>query len=566
MQTQQRDNLKHGDEATALKHWLSSLPALDPADNLQQIQKSLQKYSTVKMSAADRLALLDCYQDSIKQLMRDLQKYLVGLMLPLPQASLSTSDSIRNLLQQYAHGYLIVVYDCIDNAQTLDSGADRYVLVKACHAAMRSLSELLRSSYESYREIPAGTWRRLHKILRLARTYEIEAEYLSNDSRAAGSIGSEYKRALLLGLSEPYQLPFRAVNFVFDQLQRWAPQAKLADEIEQNNSSACLFVVDTHADLPAIPCLSPGKMQRRERDLLLDTSALVAALNFELKTMVGNTVTDAGADAGDFVQMATIKALITHWGAHPMRRNQRSASRAKYASVVGLRNVSQALVEDSEGSTPCIHLEEASDTLRGTFGQQQHQKTIARALADPWETVDESLNGFRCRVKSSEGTQAQVGELVALRPETGKKAWQVGIIRWAKENADSTFGLGIYKLGEKVVPVRVRIAADEDQNTLHNDQGGLFLPADPSIKREQTLIVPNGLYRPKRLLWIRSNSARADYIVEVANLILAGRPFDWFEIRLDRAYGLNRGTVQDAETGTKGLSGPTQKPVRDNPY
>lgn len=541
MQTEQKSNPEHASDTIAVKRWLAELPTLDPKGNVIRIHESLQRHNAVEMAARDRLELLDCYHESVTLLMHDLQKYLVGLMLPLPQASLNTSDMLRKLLYDYAQGYLIVVDNDIANAKVIEAGPDREVLVKACHAAIRNISQILRGSYESYRETPSGVWKQLHEVFRRALFYEIEAEEFIDKSGETVSICNEYKRSLLMGLCGPYELPFRAVNFVFDRLQQWAPDAQLSGKINKDSGSNCLFIVDASCDRPAVPCLSLNKVQNAEQDLILDTSALIDSLNCQIKTMIGNTVTDVSAEVTDFEHIATLKALITRWGAHPMRRTHRSVSYAQYSAIVGLGNISKELTDGNEAAAPSVRLREPDDMLRGTFGQQQHLGARSRTLADPWRAIDESLNGIRCRVKSSEGTQAQVGELVSLRPVSSKQASSIGIIRWAKENLDNTVDLGIYKLGTKVFPVRIRLAAEEDQNTLHNDYGGLFLPADPSIKREQTLIVPNGLYWPKRLLWIRSNNAGSDYIVEVANLILAGRPFDWFEIRSNRAYGLNRG-------------------------
>lgn len=520
-------------DVTELNKWLSELPTLDPERNVKRIYEALHEHNSSDITPDQRINLLSCYLGPVASLNRDLLKYRMGLSLPLPQAALKITNALRQLYQEFALGYQITVNEITTRNELILDDPATTTLTKAMYGVTYCLNQVLRCAYESYRLVPIGTWKQLHKIFQLARTYGVDTEEFVGVDGKAVSMAHEYKRALLLGLSEPYQLPFRRVNTIFHCLQQWAVHAQLHYEIDKNSGPECLFIVDTDSDHPAIPCLSPTKVNSTARDLVLDTSELINKLNHKMGSSIVDTLTTKG-EVRNYEEIETLKVLITYWRTHPMRRHQRTFSRQKYDVIVGLTNIAREL----ENSKNALTSNKNTDVVRGTFGHQQHLQAKSRKLPIPWEAVDESPNGVRFNVESSQGTPVSVGELVAVRPVTEEDNWCIGIVRWAKEGRSNTVDLGIYKIGQDVQTITARPVSEEQPETPYQDYPALFIPVDPSVKREQTLIIHNGIYKPGQLLWLRSQFV--DHIVEATNLILAGRPFEWFEVRVNRDYGLNR--------------------------
>ncbi|MDJ0957467.1 MAG: hypothetical protein QNI91_11435 [Arenicellales bacterium] len=538
METPHKNNAVPIKDVTELKRWLSELPTLDPEQNVKRIQVSLHGHNTADFGPDLRISLLGCYLGPVASLNHDLLKHRMGLSLPLPQAALRITNALRELYQEFALGYQIVVNEITSKKGLILDDPAIMTLTKAIYGVTFCLNQVLRCAYESYRLVPLGTWKQLHKVFQLARTCGIDnEEFVGVDGRTV-SIVHEYKRALLLGLSEPYQLPFRRVNTVFHCLNQWVAHARLLYAIDKDKGPECLFIVDTDSDHPAIPLLSPTKVDSTERDLVLDTSELITKLNSKMGSSILDTLTTKG-EVRNYEEIETLKVLITYWRAHPMRRHRRTASRANYAVIVGLTNIARELTKDKNLVTRSEENDDdSSDVVRGTFGHQQHLRAKSRILPVPWEAVDESLSGLRFNVNSSHGTPVSVGELVAVRPVDEEGNWCVGIVRWAKEGHSNTVDLGIYKIGEDVRSLTARRVSEKQPETPYEDYAALFVPADATIKRAQTLIIHNGLYKPGQLLWLRSQSV--DHIVEATNLILAGRPFEWFEVRVNREFGLNR--------------------------
>ena len=538
METTHKHNAAPITEVNELKRWLSELPTLDPEQNIKRIQDSLHGHNTTNIAPGQRIDLLSCYLEPVVSLNRDLLKHRMGLSLPLPQAALRVTNALRQLYQEFALGHQIAVNEITARNELVLDDSMTMTLTKAIYGVTYCLNQVLRCAYESYRLVPLGTWKQLHKVFQLARTCGVDTDEFVGINGRAVSIAHEYKRALLLGLSEPYQLPFRRVNTVFHCLNQWAAHVRLHYAIDKDSGPECLFIVDTDSDHPAIPCLSPTKVDSTERDLVLDTSELISKLNTKMGSSILDTLTTKG-EVRNYEEIETLKVLITYWRTHPMRRHRRTASRVQYAVIVGLTNIARELANDNNlvaGDNE--NADDSTDVVRGTFGHQQHLQAKSRMLPVPWEAVDESLSGLRFNVNSSHGTPVSVGELVAVRPVDDEGKWCVGIVRWAKEGHNNTVDLGIYKIGEDVRSITARRVSEKQPETRYEDYPTLFVPADQSIKRAQTLIIHNGLYKPGQLLWLRSQSV--DHIVEATNLILAGRPFEWFEVRVNREYGLNR--------------------------
>ena len=420
-------------DVTQLKRWLSELPTLDPEQNVKRIQDSLHEQNTADVTPDQRVNLLSCYIEPIASLNHDLVKHRMGLSLPLPQAALRITNTLRQLYQEFALGYQIAVNEITVRSDLIMDDSTTTALTKAIYGVTYCLNQVLRCAYESYRLVPLGTWKQLHKVFQLARTCGVDTEEFVGVNDRAVSIANEYKRALLLGLSEPYQLPFRRVNTVFHCLNQWAAHARLLYGIDKDHGPECLFIVDTDSDHPAIPCLSPTKVDSTERDLVLDTSELINALNTKMGSSILDTLTTKGT-VRNYEEIETLKVLITYWRTHPMRRHKRTASRVKYDVIVGLTNISREfandknLVADEEGNA-----DDSNNVVKGTFGHQQHLQAKSRTLPMPWEAVDESVSGFRFNVDHLHGNPISVGELVAVRPVNDEGNWCVGIVRWAKD-------------------------------------------------------------------------------------------------------------------------------------
>ena len=259
MGTPQKNNAVPIKDVTELKGWLSELPTLDPEQNVKRIQDSLHEHNTANFAPDQRINLLSCYLEPVASLNRELLKHRMGLSLPLPQAALRVTNALRQLYQEFALGYQIAVNEITARNDLKVDDPMTMTLAKAMYGVTYCLNQVLRCAYESYRLVPLGTWKQLHKVFQLARTCGVDTEeFVGVDGRAV-SIAREYKRALLLGLSEPYQLPFRRVNTIFHCLNQWAAHARLLYAIDKDSGPECLFIVDTDSDHPAIPCLSPTK-------------------------------------------------------------------------------------------------------------------------------------------------------------------------------------------------------------------------------------------------------------------------------------------------------------------
>jgi hypothetical protein len=104
-----------------------------------------------------------------------------------------------------------------------------------------------------------------------------------------------------------------------------------------------------------------------------------------------------------------------------------------------------------------------------------------------WMITNESPDGYTVMHISGKTRAIRVGDVVALRTETGE-GWQLCIIRWAlSENREHIeLGLQILSARAYTANIAIRTTADTRYRT------ALVLPANSTIRPNETMLVPSG--------------------------------------------------------------------------
>ena len=239
-----------------------------------------------------------------------------------------------------ADGYKRVILehasDPARDEKTLDD------ITRACYWAMYCLGERLRFAYESYHQVPEGLWREVHQVFRYARYCDVADIAVTADGNGGLRTPEHmYKRLLLLGLSDPYQLPFRTIPAVYHALDNWASRARLLDKGETAPADR-QFVVTVDLDRPALPGLPQARVEATSRQLVLDTTDLVDHLQNKRDGVIGDTLSEPGNEQvrfSRFEKMETLQTLIRRWCQHPLRVAPRTPTNRECELVVGLQSV-----------------------------------------------------------------------------------------------------------------------------------------------------------------------------------------------------------------------------------
>ncbi len=500
------------------RRWLANLPALDPTEARRLLREALYTLNRLELADRTRFKLLELYREHVAITSREIEKRQIGLSVPLPRNSEAIVNQIRDLHIEMAFGYKALVLNAA-RASSSRRRLNKTALATAIHRAIRYLAEILRRSYQSYAPYPDGTWFEIHQLYQYARSRGILTKRVEdplNELWAASDILHIYKLALLLGLSDPYQLPYRTVDWVYVALESWVGLARLqGSPIESKDS--CQFVIDLDSDRPGEPCLPNTQGKDAERHIILDTTELTIAIHAQLSGQAegSNLKLGQGELNRDQIQEMLYR-LIIRWGVGPVRRFSRTQTRGTWELTTGLNTVYYFL--------------NGGGDLGGDVGDPV-VTGIPGDYRSEWASGNESATGLFLSLDKPVDVQLRVGQLVAVRPIEQGTEWAVGVIRWVKSSGPGNIEVGIEKMGPGARAATVKSVPCFDLEIEgRRSMMAIVVPEIKALERRQTLITPKGIFKPQGTLVMEM--AGDCHMIQATRVIESVRSFDWFEFAI----------------------------------
>ena len=505
--------------------WLASLPLADSSASAQQLYHALFSLNRMDVELRDRLALMELYRAPVAGVVTALQSHFTHLALPLSPRQRQLAEFLRNLYMEMAYGYKFVVRDLL--AQR-NPWSRRPAITTAAERAIHYLGEVLLRSYQVYVPYPAGVWREIHELYRLAEQNGAQHEPVPGTSANMSdttSISRSYLRVVLLGLAGPYQLPQQECQHVNQYLKRWSDRATLSADLDID-SPVGHFLVDLSADLPAM--LYPKDVKLKEAPYLRVLNAVELArvvhqqIN-QLQKGVAARKLDLGADCFDAACLDMLRRLIKFWGMAARRQFTRRARVNRYVSLCDGVN---AIHFFASGAHPFVPPEDAETAAaaraaRGAAADEDKETVIDLdvAIADPepaappsmtapelyrvdtWQVRDESAGGVALSRTGDGAAYVRVGDLLGIEDrEAGE--WRIGVARWLKSPESGEVEMGMEMLAPKVAPVAVRPA--EGPAAARYVQA-LVLPAIPALHQPVTLLLTRDTCQPGQDLHLKDS-------------------------------------------------------------
>jgi hypothetical protein len=148
-----------------------------------------------------------------------------------------------------------------------------------------------------------------------------------------------------------------------------------------------------------------------------------------------------------------------------------------------------------------------------TFGRGTAQfdgdagSTAAFAMGE-WTLVDENVAGLRMmRPSGAGGARVVPGTLVGIRPSDAS-AFMIGVVRWARVQADGILSVGVKALPGAPAAVAVRFPATGIGVADEKYRQGLMLPAIAVLQSPASILVPTGWFAPGRVIDVHAEPAR----------------------------------------------------------
>jgi len=485
--------------------WLSIVSQGDGTEAARELYQALYTLNRVAVRAPARMELMALYDRALATIAQRLPPQDAGP--PLAAHKRRFAEFARRLHVEMAYGYKC----CLRDLSRARLSLGRKTRSAACIGrTLHHLTEVLLRSYAAYLPYPAGVWREIHELYRLAEKLDAAdapQQIPEEGAPRPATIREGYLQALLLGLADPYQLPQQSVPQLRALLSRESGRARLLAPGARPapRESRAWFVIDPTADAPPFP-FARGFRELPAGARFLDTSALLELLQERAASLqrgepMGPEAPgfDCPGDAG----LDLIRRLIRAWGEAARRRYARQQRSGGLHVCIGLdalhfvaagERTFHAFLEICREPLPApavdagvdfVELDGAGDLRDAAALPEPRDAPVSR---DRWRVRDASPQGMAIACHGGVQTSMRVGELIGVRYATDHARWQPAVVRWLKTPEPGSVEAGLELLAADMTAAAARFADGQRDVTCPV----LRLPANDVVPRPATLLLPRG--------------------------------------------------------------------------
>lgn len=443
-------------ESTLTLGWLGDAARTTTNDESATLLGHLIHLRGSSIDFRQRAEALARIHDRSAMLVGRLVPTLADLKLPVPRKQRQVIRTLQELLLTLA-----------DDLKSLgapvpvmsgDAAERAAVLWRCMHALSASLliSDLIAAPSQP------DVWRRLHSTFQCIRAQRLDAERVADNSQTPGEL---YIAAVLRACAQPASFTPRECAFVASYLSQHAYLARWFSE--PGEATRASFWIDPDRDSPATPCArqAPPNDIRAE---FIDCERLAVTIREQLSAMrSGATPSRLGLDefAGTPAGRGALRRVAESLGNPVKRRFPRRRQHYRAALCAGL------------------------DDLWRLF----RHGADAKIEASSWMITNESPDGYSIMHVLGNSARVTVGDLVAIRPESGDK-WQVCIARWVRSENQEHLEFGLQILATKAVPATLTTTSGRNTPSSGPIQRPvLLLPQIPPLRPDDMLVAPSGL-------------------------------------------------------------------------
>jgi hypothetical protein len=493
-----------------VQEWLDSVPLANTIEASQLVRDGLAATNRSKIADDQRLRILELYRETIARLLPSIEELYFGTSLPLPERNRHAATLARDMLNELAYGYKIILLSLLNKRISFGSGKQVPIVVERAIAA---LSQILMVCYKTYAPTPAGVWSELHQLFGYAARENCQDELIEDSEIPSCSINLVYKQALLLALADPYRLMQGEVSKTADYLLRFGNHAQLLPLAQETGASG-FFLVRLDSDKPPQAMAQSTTVMDARTDILLNTLGLARLLHHHITSL------EAGEPYGKLnlpdkhpKYLDLLRRLFRHWGIAPKRHFSRVQNQSAVEICTGLCATHHFLSGNNVPTSGSDETEETEITLQ--YSASPIDRTSQQTFRSTrWALVNESAGGLALSKDSGDTVHLRVGEVIGIKPEKAE-SWTVGTVRWVRSDNPQHMEVGVQMLAPTARPVTIKPTIASSMEAEH---AALWLPELPIIKQPATLLVPHGLYQKSREFYLRMEgeveTVRAGKLVE----------------------------------------------------
>ena len=439
------------------KPWLTGLPLSNVQMAQSQITEQLTSLNRFDIDALERLKISEHLRETVNFIQGELAKKYQNKPIPFGVTEQVAWNKVRLLWQAMGEAYQHCLQACLDGSGEVAPHAA--LITQRCirYTTLQMLEQL-----RAYHQLEGDIWPTLHAFIRHARAHGLADTPIKdslNPRVETTTCSAAYAHALLLFLSNPYQLSARQLNLVDKWLDKWAERVPLLVAPPVLPDSVLLG-----ADLAGngAPQVLKGNEALTE-PIYLDTEQLQKGLRKRIK-FLRKGGSPAELDMGEECTQPGCEVFLTGLYQHWCEGNSaRACPRRATAADAQIAFGAELIYFFVNGGKP---FGQPGKQL-GSSTKEAHDLQIFGYVRDPvetdfaaqpgykpedWRIEDESALGFGL-IRGGNGMPISYNQLLAIRPADSPN-FLLAIIRWMMLTHECGFRIGTRTLPGNPIPYR----------------------------------------------------------------------------------------------------------------
>lgn len=570
-------------EKGAMEAWVKNLPLADMGKSTRMLYVAVKEVCELDTPPATRMDLLDALRPAISFSCQGLQKNFLNQPIILPEQPRKIANLCQALQSHLATGYIITACQCSEKMGNLLKKPTA-LMASAIYSALVEHSHLLLRDYLLYRPTADGFWKNIHRLFQLARKYNLQAlPQLNPDLEDKNSsIEQCYLQLLLWGCIKANQLRQDDILRLQKHVWSWVHLVKLAP-LDKNADSS--FVIDPSMDIPPVYLkFYQGKFHPACQSL--NTTELTEKLKQLSAPLLQK---QAGLSSN------LINHLLLAWSVFTGRTFMRLEANSQLSLCIGLTTTHYYLInkkpfaefifgknapqEHATGAKSAEFKEQlrSSEKLdvwdQSTFGTQTkseaqvtmesidyHLRQGGNSMMTFTGSDKEKYQDYQVSVVNmSPGGYClewdntiipyaiKAGELIGVKEEH-HNTWNIGSIRWVRQNKEKSLQIGVELLGPNAIPFGARVA-DFDGNPKSDFMRVLMLPEIKTTAQPSTLLTPALTFKPGQYVLLCSDGQ--EECIELKKLVSSTGSYFQFSFELVKSLASSGSSGKIAGTGGK---------------
>lgn len=492
-----------------LKAWVNDLPMANIGEASGRLYHAILEFNRLEVSDSARIDLLDLVRGPIHFVCQQLHARYLSQGVVLDDRQRRVANLAQALEHQLGVGYKII------SQHLLAQGGNKHnsLLARSMHRTLNALLPTMVRAYQLYRQAPAGIWREIHQLYRIASDLNLQNKPIDDAFEdSALSIQQTYLKLILLGTCQPYQLMQRELKVVFALLGPWA--AHLTVDAVANEASVLVI----HPELDSAPCyrhlLRKANLSKYRGVNILPLMRLLHHDDKILSSPEQDQEQGLLAVTADF-NLGLLAHLIRSWGGMKQRSFSRTATDGELSMAVGLTATHFHMAggigfdalrygSSSRSEPPGVRLERSrfhacdtqalraqQDIWGASFDADGAAFNINQQAAHPefgGQLVNVSARGYCLQWRDTPASNLQTGEVIALKDD-GLQHWNLGLIRWIRQATAFGTQMGVELLAPNSQSCGIRPL---HKTGLHGDYArALYIPAIKAIGQAASIVTPH---------------------------------------------------------------------------